>query len=188
MKLLLPGLLTASLLVLAPSGASAKCGDNVGDNAAVAAARGQVEADCPCPSFTKHGEYVKCAKTVANDRVDAMLLPKNCKGSVVKCAAKSTCGKPGFVTCCRTNSKGKTKCSTKKDASKCKVPKGGSACVGTLPSCCDACTAGCVPPPTPTPTPTPAPTATPAPPTPTPTPAYGSPNQAFIQQSGGLFQ
>ena len=186
MKLLLPGLLAGSLLVLAPIGASAKCGDNVGDNAAVAAARAQVETDCPCPSFTKHGQYVKCAKTVAKDRVDAMLLPKNCKGSVVKCAAKSTCGKPGFVTCCRTNSKGKTKCSTKKDASKCKVPKGGSACVGTLSSCCDACTTGCVPQPTPTPAPTATPT--PAPPTPTPTPAYGSPNQAFIQQSGGLFQ
>jgi hypothetical protein len=67
-----------------------------------------------------------------------------CRGAVVKCAAKSTCGKPNFVTCCRTNAKGVTKCSTKSSANSCEPQKGGSACVGTFSSCCDACTAtGC---------------------------------------------
>jgi hypothetical protein len=70
-------------------------------------------------------------------------LPKNCKGAVVRCAAKSTCGKPdGFVTCCRITAAGKTKCSLKSDASLCKPPKNGSSCVGTDSSCCDACPTG----------------------------------------------
>src|SRR4029453_10168943 len=42
-------------------------------------------------------------------------------------------------TCCRTDKKGKTKCSIKHDANDCKAPKGGSACVGQVSSCCDAC-------------------------------------------------
>src|SRR4029453_18598328 len=162
------GLLAISFLFMISDRALAKCGDNVGDNAAVAAARAEGDATCNCATAPNHGTYVKCAKGIAKARTDTLLLPKNCKGSVVKCAAKSTCGKPGFVTCCRTNSKGKTKCSTKKDASKCKPPKNGSACVSAFSSCCDACTAnGCTggptPTPAPTPTPTPAPTATPTP-------------------------
>src|SRR5579875_2494547 len=39
------------------------------------------------------------------------------------------------------------KCSTKSSAAACKAPKGGTACVGVHPSCCDACTAtGCASP------------------------------------------
>ena len=188
MRTFASGLLALSFLFMVSDRALAKCGDNVGDNAAVAAARAEVDATCNCATAPNHGTYVKCAKGIAKARTDTLLLPKDCKGSVVKCAAKSTCGKPGFVTCCRTNSKGKTKCSTKKNASKCKPPKNGSACVGIFASCCDACTAnGCTggptPTPAPTPTPTPAPTATP-----TPTPPYGSTVKAFIQQSGGLLR
>jgi hypothetical protein len=55
------------------------------------------------------------------------------------CAARSTCGKPGFVTCCRTTAKGVTKCSIKHGAAKCTAPKHGGATVGTHASCCDAC-------------------------------------------------
>jgi hypothetical protein len=147
MKFLISSALALALLASGAGGAWAKCGDNPGDDAAVAATRAQVDAQCPCASFTTHGEYVKCAKGVAIAAVGAMTLPANCKGSVIKCAAKSTCGKPGAVTCCRTNSKGLTKCSTKKDATKCKAPAGGSACVSTFSSCCDACTeTGCASP------------------------------------------
>src|SRR4030095_1227065 len=131
-------LVAFSALCLVAGQAQAKCGDNPGDDAAVAAARAQVATDCPCGSFTNNGQYVKCAKTVAIDRVGAMTLPSNCKGAVIKCAAKSTCGKPGFVTCCKTSGSGKTTCSTKPDASKCKPPASGSACVSTFSSCCDA--------------------------------------------------
>ena len=140
-------LVAFSALFLVASQAQAKCGDAVGDDAAVAAARVQANADCPCASFDNHGQYVKCVKGVAIARADNMTLPKNCKGSVIKCAAKSTCGKPGFVTCCKTTATGKVKCATKPSAAKCTPPSGGSACVSGQSSCCDACLANgnCVP-------------------------------------------
>jgi hypothetical protein len=133
-----------TLVVAVSATAHAKCGDDPADAAKVAAARAQIETDCSCDGFPNHGQYVKCARGVANARATSGELPRSCKGAVVSCAARSTCGKPGFVTCCRTDVKGKTKCSTKKDATKCTPPKNGSACVGTLASCCDACTeSGC---------------------------------------------
>lgn len=133
-----------ALVVAVASGAHAKCGDDPADATKIAAARAQIAADCACDGFPNHGQYVKCARGVANDRAAADLLPNSCKGAVVSCAARSTCGKPGFVTCCRTDAKGRTKCSTKHDAAKCTAPKGGSACVGQFASCCDACTtSGC---------------------------------------------
>jgi hypothetical protein len=186
MRSIVSGLLALSFVFVVSDRALAKkCGDDPGDNAAVAAARAQVATDCPCGSAANHGEHVRCAAQVANALADADALPKSCKGEVVKCAAKTTCGKPGFVTCCRTNSKGQTKCSTKKDASKCKPPKGGSVCVGATSSCCDACAGGCGP------TPTPGPTATPSAATPSPAPTqtpYGSALKAFIDSSSGLLQ
>src|SRR5204862_1234719 len=51
-------------------------------------------------------------------------------------------GRPGFVTCCRTNSNGNTSCSIKSSESACEPPPGGTACVGSVPSCCDACGPG----------------------------------------------
>ena len=57
-------------------------------------------------------------------------LSKDCKRAVKDCAARSTCGKPGFVTCCRTRATGTTKCSTKSSAALCRPPKKGTACVG----------------------------------------------------------
>jgi hypothetical protein len=97
-----------------------------------------------CATETNHGQYVKCISSQA--KADAT-LPKECHGAVVKCAAKSTCGKAGFVTCCRTTSTGVTKCKTKSSAAACTPPKGGTACVGKHASCCDACTAtGCASP------------------------------------------
>src|SRR5205823_6842055 len=59
-------------------------------------------------------------------------------------AARSTCGKPGSVTCCRTNTAGRTKCAVKKDGQHCSPPTDGTACVGSYATCCDACTeTGC---------------------------------------------
>ena len=87
------------------------------------------------------------APAPVSDQVNMTLVNKSCKGAITRCAARSTCGKPGFVTCCRTNSKGVTKCSTKSSGDSCKPPKGGSACASVHSSCCDACTAsGCASP------------------------------------------
>src|SRR5262245_9611961 len=133
-------LIGGALLVLTAHTAAAGCGDQPGDLAAVAATRAAADAACPCGTAVNHGQYVSCVADFANNDPS---LPKQCKGAVKKCAAKSTCGKPGFVTCCRTKN-GKTKCSLKKDASLCTPQKGGSACVGSFSSCCDACTeTGC---------------------------------------------
>ncbi|GEM_PF-802002 len=131
------------------------------DPAAVAAVRAAAEARCPCAAATNHGQYVKCVAGVAKAAVAGGELPKSCKGAVVACAARSTCGKPaGSVTCCRTNAKGVTRCAIKASASKCKAPKGGGACVGTAPSCCEACSQGSCPLPTTTTTTVPGSTTT----------------------------
>ena len=46
----------------------ARCGDDPGDAAPVAAARAQVETDCDCADATNHGDYVSCAAAVATLR------------------------------------------------------------------------------------------------------------------------
>ena len=139
MRLVWKGVLAVSFLVGAAQGVYAKCGDNPGDAAAVLAAREAAASTCNCATSTNHGDYVKCVKGVANDRAsqNPSLLPKNCKGQVVKCAAKSVCGKTGFVTCCITKN-AVTKCKTKKDAMHCTDKQG---VVGSCDSCCDACPA-----------------------------------------------
>jgi len=154
MRALLSGLLAIAALCANPGLAFGGCGDNPGDAEAVAAARDQVATDCDCAGAVSHGAYVSCAAGVANARAkaDPQLLPTYCKGAVKRCAARSTCGKPGFVTCCRTSSAGTTKCSTKRDSAHCIAPAGGDACTGdpAFSSCCDACTGtGCALPPAP---------------------------------------
>jgi len=144
MRLVWKGVLAVSFLVGAAQGVYAKCGDNPGDAAAVLAAREAAASTCNCATSTNHGDYVKCVKGVANDRAsqNPSLLPKNCKGQVVKCAAKSVCGKTGFVTCCITKN-AVTKCKTKKDAMHCTDAGGtvtGTSSTGCS-SCCDACPA-----------------------------------------------
>ena len=112
------------------------------DAAAVAATRAAADARCPCAAATSHKTYLHCVAQVAKTAAQSGSLPKACRAAVLGCARKSTCGKAGFVTCCRTTAKGSTKCVVKPNAAKCTAPKGGSACVGTMPSCCDSCAAG----------------------------------------------
>lgn len=151
----------AAIVLVGWSGAArAKCGDAPGDAAAIAAVRAAIAIQCPCASAVSHGAYVRCAKDVVNAAVGNSTLARNCAGKVKKCATKSTCGRPGYVTCCRTTASGKTKCSVKKDATKCRAPSGGQSCTTGFTSCCDACTSGgCVP----TDTPAPSATITPTP-------------------------
>lgn len=136
--------LGAAALLLAARDVRAACDDP----GAVAATRAAADAQCElegngCTSATNHGQYVACVAQKTNAAVLAGTLPKECKGAVKKCAAKSTCGKAGFVTCCRHKPKSDgtiaTKCTIKRDAAHCLPPKGGTACPGTHASCCDAC-------------------------------------------------
>ena len=135
-------------LGLAVSGARAddddgsSCGSMPGDADAVAATRAAAAAACDCAGARNHGSYVSCVSHVARDAVQDGSLRAECKGEVVRCAARSTCGRDGFVTCCRTDAAGTTRCSTKRNADHCRPPKGGTACVGAASSCCDACSAG----------------------------------------------
>jgi hypothetical protein len=142
-------LLATSLVVgTAPRAFGAACALSASD---LQTRRSTYDAACAamsppagCATASTHGQYVSC---ISHQAKADTTLPASCHGAVVKCAAKSTCGKSGAVTCCRTKSTGATKCSTKKSAASCTPPKGGSACVGTHSSCCDACTAsGCASP------------------------------------------
>jgi hypothetical protein len=118
------------LFVLWVAAAHAKCDPTTDpDESDIANARAAIAANCSCTGAANHGAYVGCAAQQAN----AVLVNKSCAGFVRKCASKSTCGKAGFVTCCRTVN-GKTTCSTKKSG-KCVAPHGGSACVGLFESC-----------------------------------------------------
>jgi len=150
-------------LLLGTGDAQARCGDLPGDTAAVAAARADIQTTCGCPTTVgSRPQYLSCARGIVDARLAAGTLPRTCRSNVLRCVNKSSCGKPGAVSCCRTNKRGKTTCSIVASAARCKAPSGGSACVGQFASCCDACTAtGCAPTPTPKPTATPRPTATP---------------------------
>ena len=152
MRALVRGVLALSLLFGTARWAAAGC--DLTDPAtatAVANARSAADTACGgCANATNHGQYVSCVAQQANGNAS---LPTECRGFVKRCAARSTCGKPGFITCCKTKSDGTTtKCSTKHDRAGdgtiCTdhAPPGGHACVGSHQSCCDACTSsGCAP-------------------------------------------
>ena len=149
------------------------------DKSDIANARATVAANCDCAGAASRGDYVRCAVATA----DATLQNPGCRGAVKRCAAKSTCGRPGFVTCCRTDRVGRKKCRVKRDVEHCKAPRGGTACVGSVPSCCDACTAvGCAPVTTTTTTPT---TTTTTPTTTTTTPSSPCEDGSFGGNCGG---
>ena len=120
-------------------GGGASCGAESEDADQVAAVRATAEGQCDCAGATSHDDYVECVEMVTEDAVENGSLRPQCSGAVINCESQSTCGKPGFVTCCRTDSDGDTSCSIKSSASACNPPRGGSACVGSVPSCCDAC-------------------------------------------------
>jgi hypothetical protein len=81
----------------APRLARAACDDPV----LAEAVRQQIASTCTCTAATNHGQYVSCVVRELRQAV-ANGLPRNCKGVVTRCAARSTCGKKaGFVTCCR---------------------------------------------------------------------------------------
>src|SRR5215468_1606630 len=97
MKLL--GLITAGLVMGGLASLAAAAAPDC--EPARCAAQSAILSNCPsCDDPTiNHGRYVSCVAHEIKKLVDSGVVPKNCKGKVVRCAAKSTCGKPGFVTC-----------------------------------------------------------------------------------------
>jgi hypothetical protein len=139
---LVRGVLVLMLVLAGTRTARSACGTDPGDAAAVAAARVEVESACPCAAAPDHRAHVRCAAGVADAQVGLGNLPARCRFDVRRCAARSTCGRPGAVTCCRTMPGGATRCRIAGSPSRCTSPPGGSACVGSAASCCDACGAG----------------------------------------------
>src|SRR5438067_590261 len=137
MRLIVRSLAAFGLLLATRQDALAAC-----DPSVLANARAQIATECDCASASNHGEYVSCVTHATNDAVKAGTLSSDCVDAIMNCASNSTCGKPGFVTCCRTDAGGITSCSVVNKASNCTAPQGGTAQVGTQSSCCDACAGG----------------------------------------------
>lgn len=129
-------------LVLGVRSAAAACDPVVADAVDIADARAAIAAACDCDGASSPGVYKRCAKTTAREA----LGNDGCLRTVVRCAAKSTCGRPGTAVCCRTTATGVTKGTIVRSAAQCRAPRDGSACVGSAASVCDACDAdGCAP-------------------------------------------
>jgi hypothetical protein len=100
--------------------------------------RADILAACQCSTASSHGAFVRCARAQLALLAGESTFP-GCRKSALKCLARSVCGKPGAVTCCRTDVRGAQKCVVKSDAGHCTAPKGGSATLGVSENCCDAC-------------------------------------------------
>ena len=109
-----------------------RCGSDPGDTDELASVRATAADQCDCAGAGDHGRYVNCVAHVADAAVRSGSLRKACRDSVMRCAAKSVCGKKDSVTCCRTDARGNAKCSIKHSATECKAPHGGTACVGQV--------------------------------------------------------
>ena len=100
--------------------------------------RAEILAACQCGSASSHGAFLRCARAqlaqVPNERLIFF-----CRRTALKCLARSVCGKPQAVTCCRANAHGLKRCAIKSDAAHCTAPAGGSASLGVSETCCDAC-------------------------------------------------
>ena len=59
----------------------------------------EITGTCSCEDIRNHGQYVKCVGGVVRKLTKENPEFKNCRGKMIRCAARSTCGKPGFVTC-----------------------------------------------------------------------------------------
>src|SRR5439155_10372114 len=164
MRLIVRSLAAFGLLLATRQDALAAC-----DPSVLANARSQIAREFDWANAINYGEYVSCVTHATNDAVKAGTLSSDCVDAIMNCASNSTCGKPGFVTCCRTDAGGITSCSVVNKASSCTAPQGGTAQVGTQSSCCDGCGGGGTTTTTTTSTTTTTPTATTTTTTPTPT-------------------
>jgi hypothetical protein len=142
--LALPFVVALAAAGLAMPGGNGKGGCSDSD---LATARALVDGSCDCATASSHGSYVSCSSHAMKAAVDAGTMSRACRRLVRKAVVRSTCGRPGFVTCCRTRDSGATACSVKSAPAACKAPHGGSACVASATSCADACSdTGCASP------------------------------------------
>ena len=142
MRTVLATVVVSFMVLGAARAGHANCAKDDPNGVKVIAARQAVASGCTCdpndPPTVNHGQYVKCAAGIANTRAaldpnDPNSLPKTCKSAVKKGAAHSTCGKPGFVTCCVATGKG-VKCKIAKEL-KCMAKSGTPPLDPNNPSC-----------------------------------------------------
>lgn len=138
------GLWTATLVT--PGLAAGACAVPGADEPAVAAARAAVQQECDCAGSTDARSWRVCVRdSLAGTAGEG--LSTGCARLVRRLEARSTCGRPDHVVCCRTNAGGLTKGALRRTG-KCSPPRGGSACESPLPYLADGCTSdGCVLPP-----------------------------------------
>jgi len=146
--------LAAALALCAPVGALAAATDCDPARCAVQSA---IDQECNCTTASNHGRYVSCVTHVVRRLTEGGTVPNTCRGKVTSCAARSTCGKAGFVACliptdvcdtatgmctgnpmvpCMTNLECGSRCKVSKSAELC-AEHGGT--VGAGPSCCRSC-------------------------------------------------
>jgi hypothetical protein len=61
----------------------------------------EVNQSCQCTQegSSNHGQYVSCVAHAVKRIADRGDIPRRCKGKIKRCAARSVCGKPGFIIC-----------------------------------------------------------------------------------------
>jgi len=121
----------------------------------------EVNQGCQCTQegSSNHGQYVSCVAHAVKRIADRGDMPTSCKGKIKRCAARSVCGKPGFVVCnferpgicdvtagtcvrdaeriCLTDAEcSTTRCKIKSSADGCEVA-GGTVAVGASTCCVD---------------------------------------------------
>ena len=124
------------------------------------AVQAALDAECPCTAASNHGRHVSCVAHVVKRLADDGVIPRNCKGKIKRCAARSVCGKDDFVTCqlpvfgtcdlttgtCVENAT--LLCTSDADCvigTKCKIKHSAELCesrggtVGDSPTCCSSC-------------------------------------------------
>src|SRR5262245_50739178 len=134
-------------------GAAGPLSAQVDCEAARCAAQAEINRQCPCTAATNHGRYVSCVTHVVKTlAANPDLVPPNCKGKVTRCAARSTCGKSGFVRClfptdtcdlatgtctenpalaCTTDLECGSRCSTKRSSDTCSAQGGTDGGAGS---------------------------------------------------------
>ncbi len=124
-------LIALAFLLALPAGAMARRGrpEPIPCPADVAVA---MEAACPCDTAANHGEYVRCVARFRNTLRRSGCLTEETRG-ILRCAARSTCGRPPAVICCRPS---KIRGLIARDELRCTAMGGVSEGTG---SACGAC-------------------------------------------------
>lgn len=91
-----------------------------------------LEQSCPCDGAINHGQHVRCVARALRQLAADGTIPRRCRGAIVRCAARSICGKPAFVACERPGA-------ICRIAPSMDVCEGAGGTVLDQASCCAAC-------------------------------------------------